>query len=313
MTTKNNKNLFCTILTHAAPTSNYRGENEENRPVLQRINKNGKDYIIFSSESIRFALREIVATKLEGWGKDINRKRRDDLIDEDGKSQLSVQFYDYCNADLYADDFLFGYMIAMKEDIVKAVEKHGKEWVAKRDSVFKGNNAVALSPFRIEATFHQSPRNVDSPWSNTEKKNSILLNKEISHTAVQYPFALSGNDCRKNEKTIQWVKALLDSIGELNNVGGGHTRNLYDFAPKSVVIRLTPKLAAGYDTYGFKEDGSWSELSRINENDLPRDEFYFAGEIVRNMKEADKARLNPKNLFENPDHLIEKIKTDFLG
>lgn len=31
-----NKNLFATVLTYAAPSSNYRGESEENRTVLQK-------------------------------------------------------------------------------------------------------------------------------------------------------------------------------------------------------------------------------------------------------------------------------------
>jgi CRISPR-associated protein Cst2 len=291
MTTTNNKNLFCTILTYAAPSSNYRGESEENRTVLQKISKNGKDYAIFSSESIRNAIRETLSKKLSS--NEINRTR----LHNEG--QLAVEFKAVPDEDKYADDFLFGYLVADK------VSK-------KFDSVLRTNYAVALSPYKYEASFHQSPMNGgNSPWRN--QTSSVLLHKEISHTAVQYPFALSGRDCNKNKKTIQWVKALLDSIVELNNVAGGHARNLYDFAPKSMIVRLTPKLVAGYDSYGFKEDGSWSELNRINENDLPKDEFYLAGEIVRNMKQEDKARFNSDHLFENPDKLIEKIKTDFLG
>ncbi|HNI91030.1 MAG TPA: type I-B CRISPR-associated protein Cas7/Cst2/DevR [Leptospiraceae bacterium] len=290
MTTQNNKNLFCTVLTYAAPSSNYRGESEENRTVLQKISKNGKDYAIISSESIRNAIRETIAKKVSN--DEINRTR----LHNEG--QLAVKFKAVPDAENYADDFLFGYLVA--------------DTVSKKfDSVLRTNYAVALSPYKYEASFHQSPDIKDSPFKN--QKSSVLLHKEISHTAVQYPFALLGHDCRKNEKTIKWVKSLLDSIVELNNVAGGHARNLYDFTPKSIVVRLTPKLVAGYDSYGFKEDGSWSELNRINENDLSKDEFYFAGEIVRTMKPEDKARLNSDHLFDNPDKLIEKIKTDFLG
>ena len=32
-------NIFATVLTHAAPSSNYRGESEENRTILQRIRR----------------------------------------------------------------------------------------------------------------------------------------------------------------------------------------------------------------------------------------------------------------------------------
>ena len=288
MTTQNNKNLFCTILTYAAPSSNYRGESEENRTVLQKISKNGKDYAMFSSETIRNAIREGISKRIKP--EDINRKRLHN------KGQLAVEFKAVPDADRYADDFIFGYLVADK------VSK-------KFDSVLRINYAVALSPYKYEASFHQSPMNGgNSPWKN--QSTSVLLHKEISHTAVQYPFALAGQDCQKHP---EWIKALLDSINDLNNVAGGHARNLYDFAPKSIVFRLTSKLVAGYDSYGFREDGSWSELSRINDNDLPKDEFYFAGEIVRTMRDEDKTRLNLNHLFENPDRLVEKIKSDFLG
>lgn len=71
-------------------------------------------------------------------------------------------------------------------------------------------------------------------------------------------------------------------------------------------------MVSGYDSYGFKEDGSWSELSRINENDLPGDEFYLGGEIVRNMKPEDKEKLNSENLFDNPERMMERLKAEFL-
>jgi hypothetical protein len=35
-------NLFATVLTYPAPASNYRGESEENRTVLQKITKDGQ-------------------------------------------------------------------------------------------------------------------------------------------------------------------------------------------------------------------------------------------------------------------------------
>lgn len=282
------KNLFCTVLTYPAPSSNYRGESEENRTVLQKINKNGKDHAIFSSETIRNGLRETIAKKLDESV--INRKR----LHNEG--QLAVEFKSVPDETKYADDFLFGYLVADK------VSK-------KFDSVLRMNYAVALSPYKYEASFHQSPMNAgNSPWKN--QGTSVLLHKEISNTAFQYPFALSGKDSEKNK---DWVKTLLDSIIELNNVAGGHARNYFEFAPKSIVFRLTPKLVSGFDTYGFNEDGSWSELSRINDNDLPKDEFYFGGEIVRNFKQEQKEKLNSDNLFENPEKLIEKIKNDFLG
>ncbi len=130
-----NKNLFATVLTYAAPSSNYRGESEENRTMLQKITKGGKEYSIISPESMRNALREMLATA----GLDCNRSR---LHSED---QLAVEFKEFPNAGKYADDFLLGFMVTDKDAI-----KKNKGKPPKRDSVFRMNMAVALTPYRLQ-------------------------------------------------------------------------------------------------------------------------------------------------------------------
>ena len=53
-------------------------------------------------------------------------------------------------------------------------------------------------------------------------------------------------------------------------------------APASIVIRLTESLVAGYDTYGFKADGSLPEVvDGILAGDYPGGEFCIGGKIVR--------------------------------
>jgi CRISPR-associated protein Cst2 len=69
-----NKNLFATVLTYAAPSSNYRGESEENRTVLQKIVKDKKEFTVISPESMRNALREMLIKA----GVPSNRKRLHD-------------------------------------------------------------------------------------------------------------------------------------------------------------------------------------------------------------------------------------------
>src|SRR3712207_3979270 len=98
----NSLNLFATVLTYPAPSSNYRGESEENRTMLQKITKDGKEYCIVSPEAMRNALREMLASA----GLPCNRHR---LHDEE---QLAVEFKSFPNAQEYADDFLFGFMVA---------------------------------------------------------------------------------------------------------------------------------------------------------------------------------------------------------
>lgn len=292
-------NLFATVLTHAAPSSNYRGESEENRTVLQKITKQGHEYTVISPESMRNALREILAQT-----QPTNRRR---LHDED---QLAVEFKEFPNPTKYADDFLFGYMVADKD----AVKKKPKDTPAKRDSVLRMNLAVALSPYRFNATFHQSPMNAGkSPWKNAS--SSALLHREVAWTAYQYPFALSGQDVAQVPEGPTWAGALLDAIGQLANVAGGHARALYEMAPRSVVARVTQNLVAGYDSYGFDEQGGFKELNRIHAGDLPGREFWVGGALARSLDQAERARLEAQGVtFEdNPQTLLRRLGAVAFG
>lgn len=287
-------NLYCTILTHAAPSSNYRGESEENRTVIQKIVKGDHEYAVISPESMRNALREILALREQP----MNRRR---LHDED---QLAVEFKDYPDADTYADDFLFGYMVADPKEMKKLKRP------AKRDSVLRMNMAVALHPYRFDATFHQSPLNVNSPWKNAP--SSALLHREVSHTAFQYPFAMNLEDCKDKRP---WAKALLAAIGELSNVAGGHARSYFEMAPRSLVARLTPALVGGFDSYGFTPAGTFPELARIRAGDLPGGEFIVAGAVAREMPAEEKARLTAEGVrfFDNPQVALAQLAKDGLG
>ncbi len=290
-----NKNLFATILTYPAPSSNYRGESEENRTVLQKIAKGKQEYTVISPESMRNALREmLIKAELP-----CNRTR---LHSED---QLAVEFKEFPNAQKYADDFLFGYMVADNEAI-----KKNKNIPAKRDSVLRMNLAVALTPYRFDATFHQSPLNAGaSPWKNAS--TSALLHREVSHTAYQYPFALAYSDCSAQP---EWTKALLRAIGQLSDVAGGHARSYYEMAPRSIVVRLTPNLVAGYNTYGFDEKGNFPELNRIHADDLPGDEFWIGGELARAMDLSQKQTLADAGVhfYDNPQKLLSDLADTFL-
>lgn len=291
------KNLFATVLTYPAPSSNYRGESEENRTMLQKITKGGKEYSIVSPEAMRNALREMLAKA----GLPSNRSR---LHNED---QLAVEFKSFPNAQEYADDFLFGFLVADKEAI-----KKNKDKPAKRDSVFRMNMAVALTPYRFNAVFNQSPLNAGkSPWKNAS--TSALIHREVAHTAYQYPFALAQSDCMIGNGP-EWAKALLNAIGQLTDVAGGHARSYYEMSPASIVARLTPNLVAGYDTYGFDEMGDFAELERINNNDLPGDEFWLGGEIVRNMTADERTRLEGEGvkLYDNPQKLLADLSEEFM-
>jgi len=300
-------NLFGTVLTYPAPTANYRGESELNRTIIQKITDGRFDYPIISPEAMRNALREILANKYE---LPCNRER---LHDEE---QLAVRFKDYPNPDAYADDFLFGYLVAAsskdREKIRKEVNR--SEFTFKRDSVLRMNLAKALEPYRFSSVFTQSPLSTkDSAYKNSE--SSALLHRETAHTAFQYPFALNGEDCKPKP---DWVRALLNAIGELSDVAGNHARSYFEMAPASIVLRMTSRLVAGYQTYGFTSDGKFPEVVDgilRDPPDYPGEEFYMGGKIVKEMSADHAGKLAERGVMldRDPSRLLERIASQFLG
>lgn len=284
-------NLFSTILTYAAPSANYRGESAENRAVLQKIAKGRMQYAVISPEAMRNAIRE----GLKAVGLPCNRSR---LHDEE---QLAVKFEDYPDADAYVDDFFMGWLIAAgkadREKIGNELTAKGRNrdlFSYKRDSVLRMNLAVALEPYRHDTIFSQSPQQVNSPWKNAE--SSQLLHRETTYTSFQYPFALNLDECKVK---AEWTKKLLSVIGQLGGVAGNHARSLYDMAPASIVVRLTQRLAPGYDSYGFEvaenETHAFPEVvDAIMKDDLPGVEFLIGGKIVRDMDEEISKELTAK-------------------
>ncbi len=180
----------------------------------------------------------------------------------------------------------------------------------KRDAVFRSNLAVALEPYRYDSIFTQSPQYVDSPWENA--KNSQLLHREVTFTPFQYPFALNLEECREKQ---EWTKKLLKAIGQLNGVAGNHARSYFEMAPASIVCRLTPKLVAGYDTYGFTVDEKSRRhlypevIDGILQKDYPGEEFFLGGKLVKDMDGEIFQKLKEKKttLERNPRKLLDKV------
>lgn len=318
-------NLFATVLTHIAPSANYRGEALENVAAMQKITIGRFDYPIISPEAIRNAIREI----LSGYpGVECNRERIGDA------EQLAVKFRDFPDAERYADDFLMGWLIAQgTADRKKTTEKlkemgrSVERFTFRRDSVLRMNLAVALEPFRHSTVFTQSPQHSDdSPWKNAD--TSQLLHRETAVTAFQYPFAVNLHDCR-TEKHKDWMKLLLKAIGELNGVAGNHARSYFEMAPASIVLRLTSQLVAGYDTYGFEiRDAGTGGLGK-GVHDFPAVidgilhhppdyegcEFHLGGKIVKDLSDEkhEQLRCAGVTLDRNPQRLLSAICGKLFG
>lgn len=311
-----NKCLFSTVLTYPAPSANYRGESEENRSIIQKITDGRHDFPIISPEAMRNALREL----LRGYKLPSNRER---LNNED---QLAVKFAEYPDPTRFADDFFFGYLLALdKKERAEAEKTRGKGYPVKRDSLLRMNLAKSLRPYRHNAVFTQSPVNVDSPWKNAD--TSALLHRETVDSAFQYPFAFNlldvfgvhlpgpNVDTRK-----QWFAAMLRAIAELTDVAGNHARSLFHLAPASIVIRLTDRMVPGFNSYGFQVDDkgvvSLAEvIDGIKNGDYPGGEFYLGGVIVKQMPDADRSALVAKGarLFRMGDQALAAASKDTTG
>jgi len=334
------KNLFATVLTYPAPSANYRGESELNRTVIQKVTDGRFDYPIFSPESMRNALREILAE----YGLPCNRERlhpvsgkgKSDEGGEGDKQQLAVRYAKYPDPAAYIDDFFFGYLLAVKGKELDKLRKEKKDkYPLKRDSVLRMNLAKGLEPYRHNSVFTQSPKFADgNPWTpggGDAAAKSGLLHRETCVTAFQYPFALSGNDCecrdegckhelpQKEEKAAckrQWTRKLLQAIGELNGVAGNHARSYFEMAPASIIIRLTDSLVAGYRTYCFKPKGLPDLIDDLVNGDYPGDEFYLGGELVkRDLPEDSQKKLKDQGvaLERDPRKLLNIVATEFAG
>jgi len=310
---KPKNNIFGAVLTGVAPSSNYRGETEANRTILQKLRfPDGNDYTVFSAETIRNHLREI----LRDDGIACNRSRVKD------EGQLAVRYEKYPNPTEFADDLLFGFLAVNKrndekdtrEKIEKAKNpKDGKKDEGKLqelesklkditaysqyqgDSVLRVNYAVSLTSFEDDSTMHQSPKLVGA-FSNAEA--SAIIHREVHVSAYQYPFGLNLNDLRLPDEVTgdekeaggikasyrAWTANLLRAIGELDQAGGNGARVMFPFAPVSIVLRLTARRTPDFDLYGYRNDTNESQrdlIEAFEDDRLPGDEFYIGGNIVR--------------------------------
>jgi CRISPR-associated protein Cst2 len=321
-------NIFATVLTYPAPSANYRGESEESRSVIQKVTYGRHEYPVISPEAMRNALREILAS----YGLPCNRTRLNN------EEQLAVRFLDYPYPAKFIDDFFFGYLVVDRAQIPDKVVKE-RDFQFKRDSVLRMNLAKALEPYRHDAVFTQSPltvKNDKSPWQNAS--TSALLHRETSVTAFQFPLAINLHDCElesketpsesakspdekpyntQGEQHKDWLCYLLKAISELNGVAGNHARSYFEMAPASIVIRVTDSLVAGYETYGFKPDGSFPEVvNGVHHNDYAGNEFYIGGQLVKSSLDVstqEQLKTKGVNLFRMANQALDAVANRICG
>ncbi len=170
---------------------------------------------------------------------------------------------EFKNADKHLDDMLLGYMEPQKE-------------TKKRRAALEITRAISTRPFVGDVSF-----NVASVGAQRTNKTPVPYAVEVHSTRYQYGFALSGADIKP-----EWRKAAIDGLVNLRRVAGNHSRFLYDFAPASIVLRVTHDPAPRF-LYCYTEsaDGALAApalLQRIDAGDIDAKEIIVGGEIAAN-------------------------------
>ena len=319
------KHLFGLIATPYALAANNRGENDGNITTLQKLLWKGDVHTTVSAEAIRWALRYY----WEKNGEQVNRQWNEEKYDHEWRDP-SWTPWTSSNQELrsqptFIDDDVMGFMLAeaastdgsddlqtLKDDRkkleaqLKALSKDdqktdiGKELkqqvngiktridlmskgkADKRRGALEVTRAISLSPFAGDVTFNAK---------SGKKTNTSLYGTEVHATRYQYGLALTPGLLRETSR----VARVIDAIISLREVGGNHSRFLFDFSPDSVVFRWTddfaPRLLYSFD---MDEKGNLSFpalIQKVKDGDIRAEELFIGGAIVHSFDEETRAML----------------------
>jgi len=217
--------VFASIVTPFGTAANNRGETEGNVTTLQKLIWHGQPHSTVSAESIRFALRRILAT-LDPNG--TNRRwdegaRRNEWEDNEFKTWANEK------KAAYIDDDLLGFMSA------EAASEEGEKGAANvRRAVLEVTRAVSLTPWSGDVTFNAASPGA-TPSAQKKGDYSVPYGTEVHATRYQYGLALTPERLRDKSRAAK----ALTAVGQLGTVAGNQGRFLFDFSPESIVIRIT--------------------------------------------------------------------------
>jgi CRISPR-associated protein Cst2 len=320
------KHLFGLIATPYGAAANNRGENEGNITTLQKLLWKGDVHTTVSAEAIRWALRYF----WEKNGHAVNRQWNEERYDHEWRDQTWASWTskdeEVRKQPTFIDDDVMGFMLAeaantdgndlldelkkdkkaaddefkklskddQKSDQGKALKQKSKELgdrikvmsegtCDKRRGALEITRAISLSPFAGDITFNAK---------SGKKGNTSLYGTEVHATRYQYGIALTPESLRDPARVLN----VIDGMDSLCEVGGNHSRFLFDFSPDSVIYRWTDDFAPRM-LYGFEmsEDGSVSfaaVLQKVKDGDIDPEELFIGGSIVHSLSDDAKKLLN---------------------
>jgi len=319
------KHLFGLIVTPYGPAANNRGENEGNITTLQKLLWKGDIHTTVSAEAIRWALRYY----WEKTGNLVNRQWDEERYDHNWRDQTWAPWTskdeEVRKQPTFIDDDVMGFMLAEAastdgSDLVDDLEKERKALdeefkrfskddqksdqgrglkqrikalndkvkvmsegtCDKRRGALEVTRAISLSPFAGDITFNAK---------SGEKTNTSLYGTEVHATRYQYGIALTPELLREQSRVLN----VLNAIISLKDVGGNHSRFLFDFSPDSVAFRWTddfaPRILYGFDMNAEGEVSFPALVQKVKDGDIEAKELFIGGSIVHSLNDETKKAL----------------------
>ena len=258
--------IFANIVTPFGTAANNRGETDGNITTLQKLVWHGSTHTTVSAEAIRFALRALLEDTNRNWDDD---KRTNTWADHE------FQGWKTPNGATHIDDDLLGFMTA-----TAAKEENTKGSANVRRSPLEITRAVSLTPWSGEVTFNAAAPGA-TPSAAKKGSNPVPYGAEIHATRYQFGLALTPERLRDPARAAIALTALVS----LRTVAGNHGRVLFDFAPDSIVLRVTddpaPRLLYCFETAdGGKTITAPELVRRVKAGDILSGELVIGGPIA---------------------------------
>jgi CRISPR-associated protein Cst2 len=263
--------VFANAVTSFGTAANNRGETEGNITTLQKLVWQGQVHSSVSAEAIRFAIRRLLA----GAEKQGTNRHWDE--DDRVNSWEDHQFKGWGKKDgkTFIDDDLLGFMTA------EAASEEGEAGSANvRRAVLEVTRAVSLTPWSGDVTFNAASPGA-TPSAQKKGANPVPYGTEIHATRYQYGIAMTPERLRDPARAAKALRTLAC----LRTVAGNHGRFLFDFAPDTVVLRVTddpaPRLLYCFESDdGGKTVEAPSLVQRVAAGDIPPNELILGGAIA---------------------------------
>jgi CRISPR-associated protein Cst2 len=312
--------VYGTIVTSEACASNNRGRNSGNNTTLQKAVYRGGEHTCVSAEAMRFAVRYWMQQN----GIEVNRS----YDPSTNRFVFKDEKYGYWGKPdfvPYADDDLLGFMNAEApkeadaDATLAAAETDAPEGVTEattaagepgEESGGKTGKRGAKPKAKGKASKRTSPLAVSralslKPWVGENTFNCVggvkeagklsLYGAEMHTTAYQFTFGLD----TKSVVNKQNVARLVDALTDPCPVAGNHSRFYYEFAPESVIYRVTNAHSSRIQNIFDYDDNTNKPtaqrlIAQVECGDCPASEVIVGGEIARTEEGQQLARLGCK-------------------